>query len=112
MALYDAAAHLMRENKIDRWPIKEFVAAVSIGAVGGDILLDLQYEEDQRAAVDMNVVMTGQEQLVEIQGTAEGQPFSMGELDEMLRLARCGIRDAVGCQKKVLGVNFAHLFKG
>ncbi len=112
VALYDAAAHLMRENKIDRWPIKEFVAAVSIGAVGGDILLDLQYEEDQRAAVDMNVVMTGQEQLVEIQGTAEGQPFSMGELDEMLRLARCGIRDAVGCQKKVLGVNFAHLFKG
>ncbi len=112
VALYDAAAHLMREKMIDRWPIKEFVAAVSVGAVSGEMLLDLQYEEDRRAAVDMNVVMTGQEQLVEIQGTAEGNPFSMSELDEMLQLARSGIRDAVSCQKKVLGISFAHVFKG
>jgi ribonuclease PH len=112
VALYDAAAFLMQERMLDRWPLKEFVAAVSVGSVAGELLLDLDYEEDSRAGVDMNVVMTGQEQLVEIQGTAEGHPFSSSELAEMLELARGGVREAIRCQKDVLGVNFAHVFKG
>jgi ribonuclease PH len=111
VALYDAAAHLMRERKVERWPLKEFVAAVSVGLVGGEMMLDLDYEEDSRAGVDMNVVMTGQELLVEIQGTAEARPFSLPELEEMLGLAGTGIRQLVRCQKDVLGVNFAHLYK-
>jgi ribonuclease PH len=112
VALYDAAAHLMRQRLLERWPIKEFVAAVSVGSVGGDLLLDLRYEEDSRAAVDMNVVMTGQEQLVEIQGTGEARPFSAEELDGMLGLARAGIRETVRRQKESLGVSFAHVFRG
>ncbi|MCK4546298.1 MAG: ribonuclease PH [Candidatus Eisenbacteria sp.] len=111
VALYDAAAFLMRERMLDRWPIKEFVAAISVGSVGGEILLDLDYDEDSRAAVDLNVVMTGQEQLVEIQGTAEGHPFSSSELGQMLEMARVGIRHAVRGQKEILGINSAHIFK-
>jgi ribonuclease PH len=111
VALYDAAAFLMRERRVERWPLKEFVAAVSVGSVAGEMLLDLDYSEDSRAAVDMNVVMTGQEQLVEIQGAAEGRPFSFSEMEEMLGLARSGIQQVIRCQKDVLGVNFAHVFK-
>lgn len=111
VALYDAAAHLMRENMVDRWPIKEFVAAVSVGSVAGETLLDLDYEEDSRAGVDMNVVMTSQEQFVEVQGTAEAHPFSSQELGQMLDIARSGIRELVRCQKEVLGANSAHIFR-
>jgi len=111
VALYDAASHLMRERMVDRWPLKEFVAAVSVGLVGGEMLLDLAYEEDSRAGVDMNVVMTGQEQLVEIQGTAEARPFSFSELEQMLEMARSGVGQLVRAQKEVLGVNFAHLYR-
>jgi ribonuclease PH len=78
------------------------VAAVSVGVVGGRPILDLSYEEDAGAEVDCNVVMTGSGRLVEVQGTAEGEPFSRGELDELLNLAESGIAELTKIQRDVL----------
>ena len=103
VALAEACQRLQRERKISRFPIKDFVAAVSAGIVEGEILLDLSFGEDSGADVDMNVVMTGSGQLVEIQGTAEKKPFSKGELDQLLRLATSGIEDLISAQKESLG---------
>jgi ribonuclease PH len=79
------------------------VAAVSAGIVGGEAILDLSYEEDARADVDFNVVMTGSGRLVELQGTAEGEPFSRGQLNDLLDLAESGIRRLTEIQRQVLG---------
>ncbi len=79
----------------DAWPVRRELAAVSVGYVDGTALLDLPYEEDSRAEVDMNVAMTASGEFVEVQGTAEGKPFSRAQLDEMLRLAEGGIRTSV-----------------
>lgn len=102
LALVHALARLMHSGSINRMPIKDQVGAVSVGIVEGHVLLDLDYSEDYRAEVDMNVVMTGSGELVEIQGTAEDGVFSRGQLEKMLDLAWEGIR-------KIQEVQRAHL---
>jgi ribonuclease PH len=79
------------------------VAAVSVGLVDGEVRLDLCYDEDAGAEVDFNVVMTGEGALVEVQGTAEGAPFSRGDLDALLDLAAAGIADLTAIQRAALG---------
>ncbi|OGC32331.1 ribonuclease PH [candidate division WOR-1 bacterium RIFOXYB2_FULL_48_7] len=102
VALYDAIAYLKKERKLSDDPIKEFLAATSVGIVDGQPLLDLPYSEDFRAEVDMNVVMTESGRLVEIQGTAEGEPFSPKTLNQLLELAGQGIKQLIAIQKKLL----------
>jgi ribonuclease PH len=88
---------------IEEMPLKDYVAAISVGVVEGQKLLDLDYIEDSGAEVDMNVVMTGSGKFVEIQGTAEGQVFSREDLDELLALAQKGIYELIAWQKKIIG---------
>ncbi|MFA5894025.1 MAG: ribonuclease PH [Candidatus Margulisiibacteriota bacterium] len=104
VALHDAVSFLLKNGKISESPIKQFVAAVSVGVVDGTPLLDLPYEEDFRAEVDMNVVMTENGQLVEVQGTAESEPFSKKTLNQLVDLAEKGIAQLITMQKKVLAV--------
>lgn len=85
-------------------PIRDFVAAVSVGVVDGVPVLDLDYPEDSACDTDMNVVMTGSGGFVEVQGTAEGTPFSRAEMDALLGLADQGIRTLIGLQKQALGL--------
>jgi ribonuclease PH len=93
----------LREFKtLRRLPLKDYVAAVSAGIVGGETLLDLSYAEDSNAEVDMNVVMTGAGELVEVQATAEGRPFSVGNLEALLELTQPAIRKLVDVQKSIL----------
>lgn len=92
-----------------RWPIREAVAAVSVGVVGESSLLDLAYEEDSNAEVDFNVVMTSSERFVEIQGTAEGEPFDRRRTDELLDLAAKGIRELNSLQLQALGGGYGPL---
>lgn len=99
VALYRA---LQKIDKLDA--LSSFIAAVSVGIVNGQPLLDLTYEEDSIAEVDMNVVMNDKGKFVEIQGTAEGKSFSREELDELLNLAEKGIKELIEIQKKTLGV--------
>ncbi len=103
IALYDALDYLVEKGEIEEWPLDDYVAAVSVGIVDSTPLLDLCFEEDFEAQVDMNVVMTGKGQLVEVQGTAEKRTFSQEELEELLSLARKGVDELVAVQKKVLG---------
>lgn len=103
IAMVDAIRFHQKSGLIKTFPVKDFLAAISIGKVGGKLLLDLNYPEDVKAEVDMNVVMTGQGQFIEVQGTAEGAPFSKEELDELLDLASNGIRELVAEQKALLG---------
>lgn len=103
VALYLALKKLQAEGLIETIPIKDYVAAISVGIVDGQPVLDLEYAEDSIADVDMNVVMTGQGAFVEIQGTAEGQTFSRQELDTLLALAEKGIQQLIMQQKQVLG---------
>jgi ribonuclease PH len=103
VAMCLAMQRLKREGLLTRVPVRDCVAATSVGIVRGIPLLDLEYEEDSQAEVDMNVVMTGHGEFVEIQGTAEGSPFSQDTLDELLRLARIGIAQLVAAQKAILG---------
>ena len=102
VALVEAARQLIKQGVIQKNPIKDSVAAVSVGVVDGKPLLDLNYEEDSHAAVDMNFVMTGSGKFVEVQGTAESAPFTKKELDHMAEIARQGIRELHRVQKKVL----------
>jgi ribonuclease PH len=102
VALHDAVGMLLRKQAITQSPIRDFVAAVSVGVYQGTPLLDLDYIEDSQCDTDMNVVMTGSEGLVEVQGTAEGVPFSRAEMDAMLMLAEKGIRELVAVQKAAL----------
>jgi ribonuclease PH len=93
----------MQDGRVRAFPLHDHVAAVSAGMIDGAACLDLTYEEDARAGVDMNVVMTGIGSLVEVQGTAEGEPFSRAELDGLLDLAAAGIDGLVQAQKRALG---------
>ena len=102
VALHDAVNFLLRRETIDSSPIRDFVAAVSVGVFEGTPVLDLDYAEDSACATDMNVVMTGSGGMVEVQGTAEGAPFSRGELDAMLALADKGIGELIAAQKAAL----------
>jgi ribonuclease PH len=104
VALHDAATFLREKRAISDWPILDFVAAVSVGVYQGVPVLDLDYPEDSGCDTDMNVVMTGQGGMVEVQGTAEGAPFSRTDLDAMLMLAQQGIGRLIEAQKAALGV--------
>ena len=104
VALYDAIGKLLHWRIIQKSPVLHFVAGVSCGIVGGQLLLDLCYEEDYKALADLNVVMTDDQELVEIQGTAEGRPFDEGELTHMIDLAKKGISELIQIQKKALGI--------
>ncbi len=103
IALADALLWMKRGGLISRMPIRDYLAAISVGIVDGNILLDLCYDEDSRADVDMNIVMTGAGNFVEIQGTAEGNPFSRNEMDQMLDFARKGVGKLIDLQKELLG---------
>jgi ribonuclease PH len=104
VALHDAFTWLKEKNLISENPIRDHVAAVSVGVAGGTALLDLDYAEDSACGCDMNVVMTGAGRFVEVQGTAEGEAFSRAELDKLLDLAARGIAQLVQHQKKSLGL--------
>jgi ribonuclease PH len=101
VALVEAISTIYNEEK--PFPVKDFLAASSIGVVDGQVLADLCYEEDSKAMVDMNVVMTGNSQFVEVQGTGEKRPFSSRELAEMLAVAEKAISELIEYQKDVLG---------
>ena len=102
VALVQAAAHMLLSGDISRWPVQTSLAAVSVGVVEGVSLLDLEASEDQQADVDMNVVATGDGQLVEVQGTGEKSTFSRRQLDELLDLAFDGIRRLGEIQRAAL----------
>lgn len=102
VALTDAVQYFMREGILQENPITDFVAAVSVGMIDGEPFLDLNYEEDSRAELDMNVAMTGSRLLVEIQGTAERKPFSKDELSQMINIAEKGILKLIAKQKEIL----------
>lgn len=104
VALYLAMETLLKQKKIKKNPIKEFVAAVSCDIYNGEAILDVDYEEDSNSQVDMNFVMTESGKLVEIQGTAEGEPFDEDQFNQMLTLGKQGIREIIAKQKEVLGV--------
>jgi ribonuclease PH len=93
---------LVERGEMERIPLKDQVAAVSVGIVDGEFLLDLDFDEDLRAEVDMNVVMTGRGRLVEVQGTAEKRTFTRSELDRLLDLAWKGIQQILKIQREVL----------
>jgi len=102
VALVDAFRKMIKNDLIEKIPVKDSVAAISVGKVEGEVLLDLNYEEDSKAEVDMNVVMTGEGKFVEIQGTAEGGVFTKKEMDELVKIAQRGIRVLTRIQKKSL----------
>jgi len=102
VAAYDAVRWLRERGMIEKLPVLDFVAAVSVGVFQGVPLLDLDYIEDSACETDMNVVMTGKGGFVEVQGTAEGAPFSGDQMDAMLELARQGIASLVAAQKNAL----------
>ncbi len=102
VALGLAFQKLREQGVLSRVPLKDYVAAISVGMVGGEILLDLNYSEDSNAEVDMNVVMTGSGRLVEVQATAEGRAFSMDELNELIDVARPAIEKLLETQKAIL----------
>jgi ribonuclease PH len=103
LALAQAVGRLHDDGALPDGVLMDTVAAVSVGIVGDDLLLDLCYEEDAKAEVDFNVVMTGAGDLVEVQGTAEGAPFSREQLDALLDLASAGIQDLTEFQRRTLG---------
>jgi ribonuclease PH len=102
VALHDAVQFLGKNRGLAGTPIRDFVAAVSVGIYDGVPVLDLDYAEDSACGTDMNVVMTGTGGLVELQGTAEGEPFTRAELDAMVELAHKGIRELTAAQKAAL----------
>jgi ribonuclease PH len=102
VALADAIAGLRSRGLVTREPLRDFVAAVSVGISNGSPVLDLDYEEDSACGTDMNVVMTGGGRFVEVQGTAEGEPFSREEMSALLDLASAGIARLVEMQKAAL----------
>ena len=103
VALKDAVNFAMENKLIEIQPIRDYVAAVSVGIVEGKTRLDLSYEEDSNAEVDMNIVMTGSGKFIEVQGTAETQPFDRKGFQQMMDLAESGIREMISVQKSVLG---------
>ena len=105
MALHDAVSTLLKSGKISENPLKQAVAAISVGVYKGAPVLDLDYIEDADCDTDMNVVMTADGGFVEIQGTAEGEPFTREAMNSMLDLAASGIKDLLALQIKALKTN-------
>jgi ribonuclease PH len=103
VAAHDACTWLQSRGLIAAWPLRDAVAAVSVGLVGGVPMLDLAYTEDSACDTDMNVVMTGEGGFVEVQGTAEGEPFARAQLVQLLDLASAGIGQLVAAQRAALG---------
>ena len=106
VALVLALGKMVQAGVLQEIPLRDWLAAVSVGKVEDTLLLDLAYAEDSQAVVDMNVVMTGSGNFVEIQGTAEGYPFTREELDRFLVLAAQGVQQLIAVQKKVLGEGY------
>lgn len=104
VALVDAIDHLIAKGKLEKSPLKNMIAAVSVGVYKDNAICDLEYIEDCNAETDMNVVMTDDGRMIEIQGTAEGEPFSHAELLKMVELATSGIASIVTKQKEALGI--------
>jgi ribonuclease PH len=104
VAVHDALGWMLAKGMIPALPVKDFVAAVSVGLYQGNPVLDLDYAEDSACQTDMNVVMTGAGRFVEVQGTAEGDPFARAELDRLLELAGRGIAELVAQQRRALGL--------
>ena len=104
VAAHDAVTKLIADGKLAKSPIKGHVAAISVGMLKGQALLDLEYVEDSACDTDMNVVMTGAGHFVEVQGTAEGVAFSRQEMDALLALAEKGVAELVALQKQSLGL--------
>ena len=102
ICLHDAFTHAVRSKLIQKHPVADFLAAISVGVVKGRPVLDLCYEEDSAAEVDMNIVMTGAGNLVEVQGTAEGAPFSLDTMNQLLDLAKGGISSLIALQKDLI----------
>jgi ribonuclease PH len=102
VAVHDAITWCKAQGLVTGEPLTDFVAAVSVGVVGGVPTLDLDYAEDAACDTDMNVVMTGRGGFVEVQGTAEGAPFTRGEMDALVSLAEGGIRELIAAQKRAL----------
>ncbi len=102
IALCFAFNKLKKSGLINKIPVKDFVAATSVGILGKDLLLDLAYDEDSKADVDMNIVMTGNGEFIEIQGTAERKPFNKDQMDKLLALARKGIEELIDIQRNLL----------
>ena len=103
VALALALQHMKQKGMIRTIPLSDYVAAISVGVVAGTPMLDLAYEEDSQADVDMNVVKTGDGRFIEVQGTAEGPPFERSELDALLGLADSGIQQLIEIQKSIVG---------
>lgn len=103
VALAFALNKLLNDQRIHSFPLTDFLASVSVGVIHNEACLDLNYQEDSQAKVDMNVVMTGQGKFVEIQGTGEESPFTKDELTKLLGLAESGIQTIIELQKQVLG---------
>lgn len=103
IALFDALTYMRKQNYINCMPLKDFLAATSVGIVKGKVLLDLNYHEDSKADVDMNVVMTGSGKFVEVQGTAEEEPFDAEQMQKMLDYAKKGIDELIKTQRSYLG---------
>lgn len=102
ICLADALTYALKKGIIEKMPLKDYIAAVSVGIVNGEPVLDLSYAEDSTADVDMNVVMTGSGKFVEVQGTAEGDPFPKETMDSLMNLASDGIRQLVDFQKTII----------
>jgi ribonuclease PH len=107
LALHDACAYLVAQDKLDRSPLLDHVAAISVGIFQGELVLDLDYPEDSDCDTDMNVVMTGNGGIVEIQGTAEGEPFTRAQMSGLIDLAESGIAQLIAQQKAALALPFA-----
>jgi len=105
IALMDALLTLKKQDIIKEIPVKDYVAAVSVGIVGKEFSLDLDYGEDSKAEVDMNIVMTGKGRLIEVQGTAEKVPFSRKDLDKLISLAEKGVKKLVTLQRRILKID-------
>lgn len=104
VALHDAINGLIAQGKLQENPLRDFVAAISVGIHQGEAVLDLDYLEDSDCETDMNVVMTGNGRFVEVQGTAEGEPFSEEEMAAMMRLAKKGISELIALQRQALAL--------
>ncbi|MFA6356316.1 MAG: ribonuclease PH [Candidatus Omnitrophota bacterium] len=104
IALADALSLIKKRGTISKLPILDYVAATSVGLIKDEPVLDLAFDEDSKADVDMNIVMTGSGKFVEIQGTAEGEPFDGEQLHDLLGLAKKGITQLIDIQKKLLGI--------
>jgi len=102
VALHQAFSEMIETGRLARNPLIDHVAAISVGLVEGELLLDLEYEDDARAEVDFNVVMSGRKLLVEVQGSAEGAPYTREDLDRILDLATIGIDELLGAQKQAV----------